>query len=69
MESKKRDIFNDKVQISATTLIEVKRAFSALINDEDSYLHKVFSDDNSIHALRELKNVYAEYFDEPVKKW
>jgi hypothetical protein len=68
MENKK-DLFKDKVEISATTLIEIKRAFSVLLDDKESYLHKTFSDDSVGGALRELKQVYAEYFEEEVKPW
>lgn len=68
-ETKKRDLFNDKVEISVLALIEIKRAFGALIKNEDSYVHKVFMDDHVHQALNELKKTYAEYFDEPIKRW
>lgn len=67
--SDKRDIFNDKVEISVVALIEIKRAFDVLIDDKESYLHKVFGDDHVFSAINELKHTYAKYFDEPVKKW
>jgi hypothetical protein len=68
-ETKERDLFNDKVEISAFALIEIKRAFGALLNDENSYINKTFGDDYVFHAISELKKTYAEYYDEPVKKW
>ena len=64
-----KDLYNDKVEISIMALIEIKRAFGALIKDEESYVHKVFLDDYIHHALRELKETYAEYFEEDVKRW
>lgn len=69
MSKKNKDLYNDKVEISVVTLIEIKRAFTALIDDEKSYVHKVFSDDFFISSLRELKNVYADYFEEDVNPW
>jgi len=67
--NKKRDLYNDKVEISVLALIEIKRAFGALLDNKESYIHKVFSDDYVFYALDELKKTYAEYFDEPEKKW
>ena len=67
--SKNRDFFNDKVEISVLALMEIKRAFSVLLDDEDSYIKEVFCDDRVFMALKELKEIYADYFDEPVKKW
>jgi hypothetical protein len=67
--SKNRDLYKDKVEISVVALIEIKRAFSVLIDDKESYLHKVFMDDYVHSALNELKEVYAEYFEEEVKPW
>jgi hypothetical protein len=64
-----KDLYNDKVEISVLALIEIKRAFGALIKDENSYLHKVFMDDYVHQALKELKNKYAEYFGEQIKDW
>jgi len=68
-ETKQRDLYNDKVEISVLALIEIKRAFGALINNEESYYHKVFGDDYVHYALNELKKVYADYFDEEIKRW
>lgn len=67
--AKNRDLHKDKVEISVVALIEIKRAFSVLIDDKKSYLHKVFMDDYVHGALKELKEVYAEYFEEDVKPW
>ena len=64
-----KDLYNHKVEISVLALIEIKRAFGALIKDENSYLHKVFMDDYVHQALKELKKKYAEYFDEQIKDW
>lgn len=64
-----KDMFNDKVQISVIALIEIKRAFNALIQDKNSYVHKVFIDDHVHGAIEELKKTYAEYFEEPIKNW
>lgn len=69
MENNKKDLYNDKVEISVLALIEIKRAFRALIKDENSYVHKVFNDDYLHYALKELKETYAEYFDEQIKDW
>ena len=66
---KDKGIYFDKVEISVVALIEIKRAFRVLISDKESYLHKVFMDDHVHTALRELKEVYAEYFDEEVENW
>lgn len=67
--AKNRDLHEDKVQISVVALIEIKRAFSILLDDKESYLHNLFSDDYVYGALNELKSVYAEYFEEEVKPW
>jgi hypothetical protein len=67
--SKNKDLFNDKVEISVVALIEIKRAFSVLLDDEGSYVNNVFRDDHFFMALEELKGTYADYFEEPVKKW
>ena len=67
--AKNKDLYNDKVEISVVALIEIKRAFTALVDDKESYLHKVFSDDHVFDAFTELKTVYAEYFEEEVKPW
>ena len=66
---KDKNLYKDKVEISVVALIEIKRAFSALLDNKDSYLHKVFSDDYVFDALKELKEVYADYFEEEVKVW
>lgn len=66
---KDKGIYFDKVEISVVALIEIKRAFRVLISDKESYLHEVFMDDYVHTALRELKEVYAEYFDEEVENW
>jgi hypothetical protein len=68
-ETLEKDLYNDKVEISVLALIEIKRAFGALIKDENSYIHKVFMDDYVYQALKELKKKYAEYFDEQIKDW
>jgi hypothetical protein len=67
--AKNRDLYKDKVEISVVALIEIKRAFGALIDNKESYLHKVFADDYVFGALEELKEVYAKYFEEEVKPW
>ena len=66
MNKKERQLFKDKVEIPAWTLIEIKRAFKALIKDKNSYLYNVFSDDAVFHAMRKLENIYIDYFEE---KW
>ena len=68
-DNKKRDLYNDKVEISVLALIEIKRAFGALLDNKESYIYKVFSDDYVFYALDELKKTYAEYFDESIEKW
>ena len=67
--AKNRDLYRDKVEVSVVALIEIKRAFSCLIDNKDSYVHKVFMDDYVHQALNELKDVYAEYFEEDRKPW
>jgi len=67
--NKQRDLYKDKVEISVLALIEIKRAFGALLKNKESYVHKVFSDDYVFYALDELKKTYAEYFDEEIKNW
>jgi hypothetical protein len=69
MTENKKDLYKDKVEISVVALIEIKRAFSVLLDDKTSYIHKVFADDYVFMALTELKKTYADYFKEPVKKW
>jgi hypothetical protein len=69
MKKENRNLYTDKVQITVGTLIEIKRAFGALIDDKESYLHKVFSDDYAFHAIDELKKVYGKYFEEEQKAW
>ena len=69
MKKENRNLYTDKVQITVGTLIEIKRAFGALIDLKESYLHKVFSDDYAFHAIDELKKVYGKYFEEEQKAW
>ena len=64
-----KDIYSDKVEISVIALIEIKRAFSALIKDNNSYLHRMLLDDPAYMALKELKSVYAEYFERQEERW
>jgi len=66
---KDRNLYKDKVEISVMALIEIKRAFGVLIADKNSYLHQVFMDDNCHIALKELKEVYANYFNEQIVNW
>jgi len=70
MKKEDRSLYKDKVEISIVALIEIKRAFRALSNDKNSYLHKVFNDDYVFIALNEIEAVYNDYFEEgqPVKK-
>lgn len=58
-----RNLHTDKVEISINLLIETERAFLALMEDKESYLHKVFSDDRCYDAIKELKQVYNNYFN------
>ena len=58
-----KDLYKDKVEISVTTLIEIRRAFRALTKDKESYLHKVFADDMVFDAIQELRKVDNEYFE------
>jgi hypothetical protein len=68
-ELNKKNLYTDKIEISVAALIEIKRAFSALIEDKNSYLHRVFLDDNAFHAINELTKTYANYFNEPIERW
>ena len=54
----------NKVEISAWTLIEIKKAFDTLLEDKNSYLYKEFNNYNryTTSAIIELKNVYFNYF-------
>ncbi len=67
MEKSKRNLHKDKVEISVTLLIEIERAFNVLIKDKESYIYKVFSDDYVFTAIKELKEVYNNYFEEETK--
>lgn len=67
MEKSKRNLHKDKVEISVTLLIEIERAFNVLIKDKESYIHKVFSDDYVFTAIKEIKEVYNNYFEEETK--
>ena len=60
----KKDLYKDKVEISVVALIEIKRAFGALIKDKNSYINKVFGDDYCFGAIREINDIYKEYFNE-----
>lgn len=64
MKAENRDIYKDKVEISVTSLIEIKRAFRALARDKESYFNKVFSDDMCFDAIQELRIAYNDYFEE-----
>ncbi len=62
-----RDIYKDKVEISVVTLIEMKRAFHALIKDSNSYLYKVFPDDYVFDAIKEVGDAYTKYMSDGSK--
>ena len=62
MKAEERELYKDKVEISAVALIEIKRAFRVLSEDKNSYLHKVFSDDMVFDALMEIETIYNNYF-------
>jgi len=64
----KRNLSTDKVEISVLALIEIKRAFRVLLNDRTSYVHRVYSDDYVYDALKELSEVYNNYFNEKIEK-
>ncbi len=55
---------SDKVQISKHTLVEVNRAFRAVKQDRNSYIHKVFSDDGVFDAMEEIRKMFDNYFVE-----
>jgi hypothetical protein len=59
-----RDLYNDKVEISVVTLIEMRRAFRALEKDDQSYIHRVFPDDYVFGAMKEIEDVYKNYMGE-----
>lgn len=69
MSKQNKSIITDKVEISVAALIDIKRAFGALIDDKNSFVYQVFMDDSIHHSLLELKIVYAKYFEEEVKNW
>ena len=47
-----------KIEISDYTLVEICRAFRALREDKNSYIHHVFSDDYVFHAMNEIEKAY-----------
>lgn len=49
--------FTDKVEITYHTLVEVNRAFNALIKNKESYIYKVFSDDEIKKKLNEIEGM------------
>ena len=55
-------LFDEKVEITKATLIEINRMIRALKNDKNSYLYKVFNDDYVFYALKEIKELYKETF-------
>jgi hypothetical protein len=57
-----KDIHNDKVEISILMLLETKRAFRALLRNKKSYIYKSLNDDNVFEAMKELKQLYKNYF-------
>jgi len=60
---------SDKVQISKHTLVEVNRAFRALKQDRNSYIHKVFSDDGVFDAMMEIyKLLEANFGKKPTEQ-
>jgi hypothetical protein len=69
MSKDKQDLYKDKVEISVLALIEIKRAFRVLIQSKESYINKVYADDNVFTALDELKKTYSEYFKKPLENW
>jgi hypothetical protein len=69
MKKDKQDLYKDKVEISVLALIEIKRAFRVLIQSKESYINKVYADDNVFTALDELKKTYSEYFKKPLENW
>jgi hypothetical protein len=64
--SNEKDLYNDKVEISVLTLIEIKRAFNALRKNKESYINKTFSDDYVFYAMDELNKIYDDYFKNPI---
>jgi hypothetical protein len=55
-------LFDEKVEITKATLIEINRALKALAEDKNSYVHKVFSDDYCFQAFKEIEQLYKETF-------
>jgi hypothetical protein len=63
MKKEDRNLFTDKVEISVTALIDIKRLIRVLAEDKDSFIHKLFSDDSMYRSIAEIEKVNNEYFE------
>jgi hypothetical protein len=63
MKKEDRNLFTDKVSISVTALIDINRIIRSLSKDENSFIHKLFSDDSMYRSIEEIEKVNKEYFE------
>ena len=63
MKKEDRNLFKDKVEISVTALIDIKRMIRVLAEDKNSFIHNLFSDDSMYRSIAEIEKVNKEYFE------
>ncbi len=63
MKKEDRNLFTDKVEISVTALIDIKRLIRVLAEDKNSFIHNLFSDDSMYRSIAEIEKVNKEYFE------
>lgn len=63
MKKEDRNLYTDKVEISVTALIDIKRLIRVLAEDKNSFIHNLFSDDSIYRSIAEIEKVNKEYFE------
>lgn len=63
MKKEDRNLFTDKVEISVTAFIDIKRLIKSLVEDKNSFIHNLFSDDSMYRSIAEIEKVNKEYFE------
>ena len=63
MKKEDRNLFKDKVEITVTALIDIKRLIKSLAEDKNSFIHNLFSDDSMYRSIAEIEKVNKEYFE------
>lgn len=63
MKKEDRNLYTDKVEISVTALMDIKRIIRVLAEDKDSFIHNLFSDDSMYRSIAEIEKVNKEYFE------